>query len=126
MREMEEKMDRVIRKGERSEKEKKLVRHIIQEYQLFRYQMLEKKSYEIFDSCNKIQFYCCIKEYFQLTEFIEKDVVDVLKDEVCPIELLWNYYLRTEYLQVALWENIKELLRAYVSDCKRNRFRGVE
>ena len=64
----------------------------------------------LWDSCKKIHFYCCIKEYFDLKEQIPKVYLELVMTEPVFLAWLWSEYLKREDTGYQTWDEIEELL----------------
>lgn len=105
----------VYKRQEHSEKERQILKLVETEYSLFKYKMLSGTRSEIYDSCNVIRFYECLREYFLYCEKIEMEFIQKIKLVNNLLEELYAYYLKTEFVSIETWQEIEEMLRIYVS-----------
>lgn len=113
-----------MKRGQLSEKETQLVRRAENEFGLFRYKMLSKSRKKIFEKCGKIQFYCCIYEYFMYADDIDKEHIEACLKYERPIAELYRVYQEYEYLQYGSRDEIEEMLNVLVreqEDCRGQR-----
>ena len=106
----------LMKRCEHSEKEQSLQRKIRNEHALFKYQMLSNPVRTVYDSCNKIRFYECMMEYFQYKENISREFINSSENSVYPLAELYEIYLKHEYLDVATWKGIEEVLNVFVAE----------
>ena len=99
-----------MRRGEFAHKERKLIKRVESEFLFFKYQMLSKSNTEIYDNCNVIRFYHCIYEYFLYCENFDAEHISACLKYDNPISVLYQLYLKYEYLRCDRWEDIEEIL----------------
>ena len=54
-----------MKRGDRLESEKRMLKKINTEHMLFQYKMLSGAAQEVYNACRKICFYECVFGYFQ-------------------------------------------------------------
>lgn len=106
-----------------SEQTKKIFMNVInKEYSIFKYRMLANCPRAIYDSCNIIRFYECVREYFLYNENMDLRIIDVMYGEDNIISLLYHYYMQHEECGVGTWEEIDEMIDMYINNkavCKQ-------
>lgn len=105
-----------MKRKEHSEKERELLKKVRTEYEMFRYRMLLCPAQEVYNSCRVICFYECLYEYFRYCEKINRDFINVSYKKEWVLARLWEIYLENEYLKADTWDEIEEILNAYVKD----------
>lgn len=105
-----------MKRKEHSEKERELLKKVRTEYELFRCRMLLCPAQEVYNSCRVICFYECLYEYFRYCEKINRDFINVSYKKEWVLAKLWEIYLENEYLKADTWDEIEEILNAYVKD----------
>ncbi len=105
------------RRDRRTDREREVLWRMEREYELFRCQMLSKGAEKVYDRCTEIYFYECLHEYFLYKEEISTEFLETVSKEPEIYRVLWEMYLKYEYLEVGTWENVDEMLRVY---CKEN------
>lgn len=108
-------MNRVFRRRDYPDKEKKLRSDVEMEYQLFRQKMLHKTSEEVYENCCRIRFYECVHEYFIYKEEISSEIVNGCYMESSLLQKLWQVYLKYEATEVSSWEEIEIMIEAYIA-----------
>ena len=106
------------KRRECSDKERLLLYHIEQEYQLFKIRMLSQAPDEIYNRCNEIHFYECLHEYFEYHGELNPEFLQAVSMEAGILETLWGIYLKLEHLEVNTWEQIEDLFEAYLYQVK--------
>lgn len=95
----------------------RLVRSRIQrEYNGFQYHVLKMKKKDIMDECSKIQFYNCIREFFQYNSSISEDVFSFLLPKKAIIYSMWEIYLKHENLGCSTWEQVEMILEYWMQE----------
>ena len=91
-------------------------RRIMREYNKFTYHMLKNSKKRIMDKSTMIQFYGCIKEYFECNACIPACYYEALFDvkEHDIIHELWEVYLKYEQLRCMTWDDIDELIEFWI------------
>lgn len=93
----------------------KIVRkRVRKEFNKFKISLLKKSKEQIIDNCNKIRFFCCIKEFFIYNEQISESTWKFLVDKDNIIHQMWNLYLKYEELEVDSWSNIEEIFAVWM------------
>lgn len=105
-----------MRKGMFDDKEIRLAEIVEREFGLFRYKMLSKSRKKIFQSCNEIDFYCCVYEYLMYADDISREHIGACLRYEKPIAELYRVYRGYGYLQYGCWEEIEELLNVLVRE----------
>lgn len=106
----------MYRRQEYQEIKKQFIYKVEQEYNLFKYFMLSKLPYEIYDACSIIYFYECIHEYFQYNENINKQFILKTYKQDKIISVLKDIYNSYEYLYFNTWCDIDEIINCYMQD----------
>lgn len=101
------------------EAEREMAEKIKTEYRLFRYKTLSGTPRMVYGSCRRICFYESIKEYFLYNEQINRDFINASRGCSKIINELWKIYLKYEYLKADTWDEIENLLQAYVDEHKK-------
>lgn len=103
-----------MKRGEFSENEQKLLKQVETEYLLFKYKTLSKNNKEIYKLYDKIRFYEYIYEYFMYAESLEKEhlLIYIKYDNI--IAIMYELYVKYEYLRYDRWEDIEEILNVLV------------
>ena len=87
-------------------------RKVIHEFEDYRRDIIKQNDCElIWDLCNRIAFYNCVVEYFEETEEIPEEFMEVVAGMTYPIYIMWTVYLKDENLQFAKFEDIENILR---------------
>lgn len=107
------------RREEYTDTMRKLLNDITMEVELFRSKMLAKDVKTVYDNSKEIIFYESVFEYFLYSENISKDVIKTCWTDSWLMENLWKLYLKEEFLTVATWEGIEELLELYATRKRR-------
>ena len=85
----------------------------MKEFQIYKRKVIYRMSNEeAWNACGKIHFYNCIKEYFELNDQISQAYLELVLKEPMPVQMLWEIYLRQDYLRYQTWDEIDELLEA--------------
>lgn len=93
------------------EKRKKAYRKVLKEFQHYKRKVMYRLSREeAWNSCGRIHFYNCIKEYFELNGQIPQAYLELVLMEPSPVRMLWEAYLKEEDLGYQTWDEINELL----------------
>lgn len=103
-----------MKRKDHPEKERKMLKKVQTEYELFRCHMLLSPVREVYNSCRIICFYECLYEYFRYCEEISRDFINASAGEEQILSQLWDIYLKNEYLGADTWGEIEGLLNAYV------------
>ena len=74
--------------------------------------MNKKEKSEIYHSCNKIQFFESLYEYFMTSELTE-GCLGICHGQENLIGALWDLYLKREDIRIDTWQGIEELLGAF-------------
>lgn len=113
-----------MKRGDRSEKEKEMLKRIHTEHELFHYRMLSMTAEEIYQACKQIYFFECAYEYFQYKEGISREFVNAAWQGEAVLAELWKIYLKYEYLEIDTWKGIEDILGIYVRDYGTERGQG--
>ena len=103
-----------MKRSEFSKEERELIKRIETEYELFKYKMLSKSNFEIYDSCNVIRFYESVYEYFIYSEDFKKIHLKICLKYENVIFVLYDLYVKYEHLRYERWEEIEEILNVLV------------
>lgn len=96
---------------------KKAQKKILKEFQIFKRKTIYRLSKEqVWSKCHKIHFYCCIKEYFELKEYIPKAYLELVMAEPSFLELLWFAHLKREGTLFRTWDEIESLIDSVLVD----------
>lgn len=106
----------IMRRQEQAECERELLQKIKTEHDLFKYKMLSGTAQKIYDACKRICFYECLWEYFIYSEQRSREFIDIANKRDMVLAGLWEIYLKYEYLRADTWEDIDEILAAYVRE----------
>ena len=91
---------------------KRVIKKIQKEFYGFKRRLIRKGSKtEIFDNCLKINFCCCLKEYFELNKEIPFVYLQTAYHINGFLELAWRYFLKYEELRYETWEEIDRLMK---------------
>lgn len=105
-----------MKRRDRPEKEKGLLKKIHNEHELFHYKMLSMPAEEIYHACKQICFFECVYEYFQYKEEISKEFINAAWQGESVLLELWGIYLKYEYLEMDTWDGIEDILGIYVKE----------
>lgn len=84
---------------------------VMSEFYRFRCSVLRYDSNEqIWDSCHRIYFCSCVKEYFEYNRNIPDAYLNLVMAEPEFLNSMWNCYLKEESLAFARWEDIEVIL----------------
>lgn len=87
------------------------VRKVLRECGRYKKRMLTKMSKEeIWESCGRIHFYCCVREYFAYNPEIPPEYLMIVSAIQEPVSAMWQLYLKLSSLQYETWEGIEEIL----------------
>lgn len=89
---------------------------VLDEYEQFETEMLNKAKIEIYHSCLKITFWSSLKEFFEYNDAIDSVIINGLIDEPCILEALWQTYLKYEELQIINWTYTESLVRTFIEN----------
>lgn len=83
-----------------------------QEYDDYIEELMKKSKKEIIEECYKTFFYRAIKDYFESTDIALKDTIftNSLKKNKITISLLWDCYLKYDWVSVNTFADIIEFL----------------
>ena len=71
---------------------------------------LHKLLEEIWESCGRIHFYCCVRDYFAYNPEIPPEYLMIVSAIQEPVSAMWQLYLKLSSLQYETWEGIEEIL----------------
>lgn len=89
---------------------RRIQRRVCWEYRKFKWKMRWSSFEEMWDASSRILFYSAVREYFEFNDRIPEIYLDVLAMESCPVEAMWEMYLKEVHLQYQTWEEIEEIL----------------
>lgn len=93
----------------------KVVKKVVKEFNAYKKRLLFRNSKRnIFEKCNKIHFYCCVKEYFEENPNIPPLYIQVANNTDQFIEIAWRYYLKFEDLHYSTWWELERIFRRMV------------
>lgn len=93
------------------------------EFEQFRRKILELPKEAVFDHCNQVRFYHCIREYFAYNEKIPKQIITLVDRGAFTICGAWLFYIKHEDYSCDTWEEISEMILAMY---KRRRWREIK
>lgn len=92
---------------------RKAQRNIRKEFLRFKRELfLRHTKGDIWEACEKIHFYTCMREYFQLNEKIPRVYLELAQARRGLIGMAWDEYLKEERLRYQTWPELEELLEA--------------
>lgn len=107
-----------------SKDERVLIEAIEMEYLQFKCSVLQLSNNEIFDLCNKIKFYSCVREFFLYNDSLKTEHIYLALSTPNVINQLYSLYLDNEFYDCSTWLNIEELLNAMLKRVQeKNQFR---
>lgn len=112
-------MNRVFKRQDYPDKEKKLRSDVKMEYDLFRQNMINRTPEEVYENCCQIRFYECVQEYFLYKEHISGEIVNACYMESNLLQKLWQIYLKYESTEVTSWEEIENMIEFFIVGKKK-------
>lgn len=86
---------------------------IRREFQRFKRKCIYRMTkQELWDACEKVHFYCCVQEYFDLKDQIPAVYLKLVLTEPLFLDFFWRFYLQTEKKRYQTWEELEVLLDA--------------